>query len=59
MAEVLGLNRVTYTNYERHKSEPGFETLKTMSKILDVSVDYLVVNDETIDFNKTFSDRLR
>lgn len=59
MAEVLGLNRVTYTNYERHKSEPSFETLKTMSKILDVSVDYLVVNDETIDFNKTFSDRLR
>ncbi|MCC9760489.1 helix-turn-helix transcriptional regulator, partial [Streptococcus agalactiae] len=42
MANKLGLNRVTYTNYEREKSEPSISTLKEIATIFNVSIDYLI-----------------
>ncbi|MFS5878692.1 helix-turn-helix transcriptional regulator [Streptococcus agalactiae] len=42
MANKLGLNRVTYTNYEREKSEPSISNLKEIATIFNVSIDYLI-----------------
>lgn len=42
MANKLGLNRVTYTNYEREKSESSISTLKEIATIFNVSIDYLI-----------------
>lgn len=46
MANKLGLNRVTYTNYEREKSEPSISTLKEIATIFNVSIDYLIAFEE-------------
>ena len=46
MANKLGLNRVTYTNYEREKSEPSISTLKEIATIFNVSIDYLIDFDD-------------
>lgn len=46
MANKLGLNRVTYTNYERKKSEPSISTLKEIATIFNVSIDYLIAFED-------------
>ncbi|PNY21715.1 HTH-type transcriptional regulator ImmR [Streptococcus parauberis] len=46
MANKLGLNRVTYTNYEREKSEPSISTLKKIATIFNVSIDYLIAFED-------------
>lgn len=46
MANKLGLNRVTYTNYEREKSEPSISTLKEIATIFNVSIDYLIAFED-------------
>ncbi|WP_203266157.1 helix-turn-helix domain-containing protein [Streptococcus uberis] len=47
MANKLGLNRVTYTNYEREKSEPSISTLKEIATIFNVSIDYLIAFEDS------------
>lgn len=47
MANKLGLNRVTYTNYEREKSEPSISTLKQIATIFNVSIDYLIAFEDS------------
>lgn len=42
MAELLGLNPSTYSQYENGTREPNFSTLKDISDKLNVTVDYLI-----------------
>lgn len=42
MADILGINRVTYTNYELGKREPDIETLIKIANFFDVTIDELV-----------------
>ena len=42
IAELLNIDRSTYTYYESGKTEPSLETLKKLAGILGVSVDRLV-----------------
>lgn len=44
VAEYLGVDRVTYTNYELGNRKPDAETLKKLSILYGVSVDYLIGN---------------
>lgn len=43
MADMLNINRSTYTYYETGKSQPSFEKLKKLCEILDV--DYNTILD--------------
>lgn len=42
MAELLSVNRVSYTQYENDKRTPPPDTLKKIADIFNVSVDYLL-----------------
>lgn len=45
LAEMLGVPYTTLRNYEKDVREPGSATLLKLSRILDVTVDYLIGGD--------------
>ena len=58
MAALLNVTRQSYINYESGETEPSFETLKKISKILNVSIDALLDNEEYIKTDKMKSDSI-
>lgn len=46
LAEMLGVDRTTYSKYESGSSEPNHETLLKLAEIFEVSTDYLLGRDE-------------
>lgn len=42
LADILGINSVTYLHYEKEQREPPLSLLADMAKFFDVSVDYLL-----------------
>ena len=50
IADLVHVNRVTYTNWENGKREPNFEKLSMLACIFDVSIDYLL--SENLDISK-------
>ncbi len=42
MADMLGIAVTTYRNYENTTREPNYDILKNISKVLNVSTDYLL-----------------
>lgn len=42
VADILKIHRTTYAYYETGRSNPDLETLNVLSKIFDVSIDFLV-----------------
>ena len=45
VAKRLNITQATYSRYEAGIHQPGIEVLKSMSKLFNVSIDYLVEND--------------
>lgn len=45
MASKLGIAVTTYRNYENTSREPNYDILVNISKVLNVSIDYLLGND--------------
>ncbi len=45
VADALGLNTVTYNNWEKQKAEPNIENIKKLADYFGVSIDYLVGRD--------------
>lgn len=41
IAELLGVKRNTYSDWENGKTEPSFENLVKLADLLDVSLDWL------------------
>lgn len=41
VADLVHVNRVTYTNWERGKREPSFENFVNLADLLEVSLDSL------------------
>ncbi|MBF9648054.1 helix-turn-helix transcriptional regulator [Streptococcus pseudopneumoniae] len=41
MADLVHVNRVTYTNWEKGNREPNFENLIKLADLLEVSLDWL------------------
>ena len=39
IADLVNVNRVTYTNWEKGKREPSFENLVKLADLLEVSLD--------------------
>ena len=53
VSELLNTSRVNYNRYELGTSEPDIEMLKRLSKVFNVSIDFLVDNQNefTIDLS--------
>lgn len=59
IADVLGVTRVAYSNWENGKREPKIDMTISLSKILNTSLDYLIgeVNFDMFNISKdTFGD---
>ncbi|CAM3147633.1 helix-turn-helix domain-containing protein [Lactococcus hircilactis] len=52
IADQISRGRITYTNWENGKREPSFKSLVGLSKILDVSADYLLGISNSKKINK-------
>lgn len=52
LAEICNVSRQSVSKWENGTSEPDIMTLIQLARILEVSVDTLVGNDETEDYNK-------
>lgn len=48
LSQKLGLTSQAYSNYERGANKPSKETLKQLSKIFDVSVEYLLCETDEL-----------
>ncbi|MBQ9365584.1 MAG: helix-turn-helix transcriptional regulator [Schwartzia sp.] len=48
VAQKLGIGQTTYNRYERGLYEPNYETLKKIANFFQVSIDYLLDNDEVL-----------
>lgn len=46
IADLVHVNRVTYTNWEKGKREPSFENLVELADLLEVSLDWLFERDK-------------
>jgi len=46
-SEKIGVGRTTISNYEANVSQPDIETLIKIAKLLDISIDDLLLNDLT------------
>lgn len=46
VAEILGIDRTTYSKYENGASEPSHEILLKLAEIFEVSTDYLLGRDK-------------
>lgn len=42
IADEIGVNRGSYSNWEKGKREPSFENLSMLACIFDVSIDFLL-----------------
>ena len=51
LAEKLLVSRQAITKWEADKGMPDIENLKQLSKLLNISIDYLLDNGETIDLS--------
>ena len=47
LADMLGLNRTTYTKYETGVSEPSIQTLKKLAVLLDVDINSLLLGKDS------------
>lgn len=46
IADEIGVNRGSYSNWEKGKREPSFENLVKLADLLDVSLDWLFGRDK-------------
>lgn len=46
IADLVHVNRVTYTNWEKGNREPNFENLVKLADLFDVSLDWLFGRDK-------------
>ena len=46
IADVLGVDRSTYTFYETGKTSPSIQTLQKLSNIYNVTIGYLAGSEE-------------
>ncbi|CAM4019377.1 helix-turn-helix domain-containing protein [Mesobacillus zeae] len=46
VAKKLEISRGTYAHYEINKRQPDFETLKKLSNLYEVTIDYLLTGED-------------
>ncbi len=56
LGEKLNISKATISKYETDKVEPSIPTLISMSKLFNVSIDFLVGNEENFETIAAHSD---
>lgn len=56
IADALGINRSTYAFYETGRTVPPIETVVALSKIYNISLDYILGSEEEITLAKVYDD---
>ena len=51
LADILGVDPVSVNRWEHGDSKPNWDYLRKLSKVLNVSIDYLLENDAVDTFN--------
>ncbi|WP_050992778.1 helix-turn-helix domain-containing protein [Selenomonas ruminantium] len=54
VAERLGINQSQYSKLERDALEPNLETIRSLARLFNVSADYLLEIDNSLDYEPTF-----
>ena len=54
VAQKLGITQSQYSKLERDALEPNLETIRCLTKLFDVSSDYLLEIDNPMDYEPTF-----
>lgn len=57
LAHLLNVNRVSYARWENGSREPSMDTVKKIAKILNISVDDLLLERSWSDYIKKYPDR--
>lgn len=52
MADILGIQRPTYTRYETEERQPDFDLVIKIAQYFDVSVDYLLGKSENMNLDE-------
>lgn len=52
LAEKLSVSRSAVAKWENNRGMPDIENLKSMAQLFNVSIDYLLNNESTIDFSE-------
>ena len=47
IAEVIGVDRSSYSYYENGKASPSFQVLIKIAKVFNVTLDYIVFGDDS------------
>ena len=47
IAKIFNISQGTYNNWENNKTEPSIDQLISLAKFFNVTVDYLIDNDNT------------
>ncbi len=42
LSKIIGVSQKTYSNYEKHTTEPNINTLIKLANFFDVTIDYLL-----------------
>lgn len=50
ISQLLGIGQSSYAKWENGKTEPTLENIGKLSKILGVSIDFLLSNDSIVEF---------
>ena len=58
LADILGVDPVSVNRWEHGNSRPSWEFLRKISKALNVSIDYLLENDDGDFFNEEETESL-
>lgn len=56
LANMLGVDRTTYTQYETEKSEPDLKTISKLADFFNVSVDYLLGRTNIRNINEAITE---
>ena len=56
LAERIGVSESAISQYENGKRQPGYETLIELSKIFDVSTDYILGIEDNADISMSESE---
>ncbi len=57
LASLLNVSHTSVGKYERNEAEPDLESIRKISKIFNVSIDYLLSDEEYKSYSLTESDR--
>ncbi|MEM5028876.1 helix-turn-helix transcriptional regulator [Priestia sp. WB3] len=58
LADELNISRATYARYETDENEPDIDTLRSLAKFHNVSIEYLIIGKRNVKCDNLLSHRV-